>query len=72
VFGARALTPSATLSESLKTNVYVKLELFQKPDRFKVRGAFNKALSLRPEERGEASWGKRRNHAQAVAYVARR
>src|SRR5271165_6278987 len=66
------LTPSATLSERLKTNVYVKLELFQKTGSFKVRGAFNKALSLKPEERERGivavSGG---NHAQAVAYVSR-
>ncbi len=66
------LTPSATLSERLKSNVYVKLELFQKTGSFKVRGAFNKTLSLKPEERGKGivavSGG---NHAQAVAYVAR-
>src|SRR5580700_9123759 len=66
------LSPSATLSERLKTNVYVKLELFQKTGSFKVRGAFNKTLSLKPEERGRGivavSGG---NHAQAVAYVAR-
>jgi threonine dehydratase len=66
------LMSSTTLSERLKTNVYVKLEVFQKTGSFKVRGAFNKALSLRPEERGRGivavSGG---NHAQAVAYVAR-
>src|SRR5436853_1394689 len=66
------LSPSVTLSERLKSNVYVKLELFQKTGSFKVRGAFNKALSLKPEERGRGivavSGG---NHAQAVAYVAR-
>src|ERR1700730_4881608 len=66
------LTPSVTLSERLKSNVYVKLELFQKTGSFKVRGAFNKTLSLKPEERGRGivavSGG---NHAQAVAYVAR-
>src|SRR5271165_5460750 len=66
------LTPSTTLSERLKTNVYVKLEMFQKTGSFKVRGAFSKALSLRPEERGRGivavSGG---NHGQAVAYVAR-
>src|SRR5438477_3838795 len=66
------LTASATLSERLKTNVYVKLELFQKTGSFKVRGAFNKVLSLTPEERGQGlvavSGG---NHAQAVAYAAR-
>src|SRR5580704_7010375 len=66
------LSPSATLSERLKTNVYVKLEMFQKTGSFKVRGAFNKALSLKPEERDRGivavSGG---NHAQAVGYVAR-
>jgi threonine dehydratase len=66
------LTASAVLSERLKTNVYVKLELFQKTGSFKVRGAFNKALGLKAEERGQGivavSGG---NHAQAVAYAAR-
>src|ERR1700691_581259 len=66
------LSASATLSERLKSNVYVKLELFQKTGSFKVRGAFNKTLSLKPEEREKGivavSGG---NHAQAVAYVAR-
>src|SRR5712692_9143641 len=66
------LVTSATLSERIKTNVYVKLELFQKTGSFKVRGAFNKALSLTPEERQRGvvavSGG---NHAQAVGYVAR-
>src|SRR6202167_1860690 len=64
------LSPSTTLSERLKTNVYVKLEMFQKTGSFKVRGAFNKALSLTPEEREHGivavSGG---NHAQAVAYM---
>jgi threonine dehydratase len=66
------LTASAVLSERLKTNLYVKLELFQKTGSFKVRGAFNKALGLSAEERGQGlvavSGG---NHAQAVAYAAR-
>src|SRR5579862_3679496 len=66
------LTASAALSERLKTNVYVKLELFQKTGSFKVRGAFNKVLGLSAEERGlgivAVSGG---NHAQAVAYAAR-
>ena len=66
------LQASVTLSERLKTNVYVKLELFQKTGSFKVRGAFNKALSLTPEERSRGivavSGG---NHAQAVGYAAR-
>jgi len=66
------LTASASLSERLRTDVYVKLEVFQKTGSFKVRGAFNKILSLKSEERGRGvvavSGG---NHAQAVAYAAR-
>src|SRR6202049_2627742 len=66
------LTASAVLSERLKTNVYVKLELFQKTGSFKVRGAFNKALGLKAEERGlgivAVSGG---NHAQGVGDAAR-
>jgi threonine dehydratase len=66
------LVPSVTLSERLKTNVYVKLELFQKTGSFKVRGVFNKALSLAPEinARGlvTVSGG---NNALAVAYTGR-
>lgn len=63
---------SATLSEALKTNVYCKLELFQKTGSFKVRGVFNKILSLPPEMRSTGvvavSGG---NHGLAVAYAAR-
>ena len=66
------LVASATLSERLKTNVYVKLELFQKTGSFKVRGTFNKALSLAAEVPAQGlltvSGG---NHALAVAYTAR-
>jgi threonine dehydratase len=66
-----ALEHSQTLSQHLGTNVYVKLELFQKTGAFKVRGAFNKLLSLSDEERKRGvvavSGG---NHAQAVAYAA--
>ena len=63
---------SAALSERLKTSVYVKLELFQKSGSFKVRGVFNKILSLGPEAREKGvitvSGG---NHALALAYAAR-
>src|SRR5271169_2415217 len=65
------LVSSATLSARLGPQVYLKLELFQKTGSFKVRGAFNKALSIPAAERGRGlvavSGG---NHAQAVAYVA--
>ncbi|MGC4072566.1 MAG: threonine/serine dehydratase [Nibricoccus sp.] len=66
------LLRNATLSERLGTNVYLKIEIFQKTGSFKVRGAFNKALLLSDAERAvglvAVSGG---NHAQAVAYVAR-
>lgn len=65
------LEHSETLSKYLGTNVWVKLELFQKTGSFKVRGAFNKLLSLSAEERKRGvvaiSGG---NHAQAVAYAS--
>ena len=65
------LEHSDTLSNYLGTNVFVKFELFQKTGSFKVRGAFNKLLSLSAEERKRGvvaiSGG---NHAQAVAYAS--
>ena len=75
ITGRVARTPlvsSATLSARLGAQVFLKLELFQKTGSFKVRGAFNKALSLPENQRGRGlvavSGG---NHAQAVAYVGR-
>lgn len=66
-----SLEHSKTLSKYLRTNVFVKFELFQKTGSFKVRGAFNKLLSLPAEERKRGvvaiSGG---NHAQAVAYAS--
>ena len=65
------LERSETLSQRLGSNVYVKYELFQKTGSFKVRGAFNKLLSLTEAERSRGvvavSGG---NHAQAVAYTS--
>ena len=65
------LEHSETLSNYLGTNVFVKYELFQKTGSFKVRGGFNKLLSLSAEERKKGvvaiSGG---NHAQAVAYAS--
>jgi len=62
---------SHTLSQHLGTNVFVKLELFQKTGAFKARGAFNKLLSLSQGEKKNGvvaiSGG---NHAQAVAYAS--
>jgi threonine dehydratase len=75
ITGRVARTPlvsSATLSARLGAKVFLKLELFQKTGSFKVRGAFNKVLSIPEEQRGRGlvavSGG---NHAQAVAYVGR-
>ena len=63
---------SQSLSDKLGANVYLKMELFQKTGAFKLRGAFNKALTLSAKEevRGvvAVSGG---NHAQAVAYAAK-
>jgi threonine dehydratase len=65
------LERSETLSRQLGTNVYVKLELFQKTGSFKVRGAFNKLLSTPDADLSNGvvavSGG---NHAQAVAYAS--
>src|SRR5262245_43142295 len=67
------LVPSATLSARLGARVSLKLECLQKTGSFKPRGAFNKMLSLAPEERARGvvavSGG---NHAQGVAYAASR
>src|SRR5262249_21011993 len=66
------LIRSSFLSERLGTNIYLKQEIFQKTGAFKVRGAFNKMLTLTAGERASGvvavSGG---NHAQAVAYAAR-
>ncbi len=66
------LVPSATLGARLGARVSLKLECLQKTGSFKPRGAFNKMLTLSPEERARGvvavSGG---NHAQGVAYAAR-
>jgi threonine dehydratase len=60
---------SPTLSTE-KPQVYLKLENYQHTGSFKVRGAFNKLLSLNEEEKSKgivtASTG---NHGAAVAYA---
>jgi threonine dehydratase len=66
------LVSSASLGRRLGARVSLKLECLQKTGSFKPRGAFNKLLSLSPQERARgvvaASGG---NHAQGVAYAAR-
>ena len=65
------LVRSAYFSELLDTEVLLKLESLQPTHSFKVRGAFNAALSLSPEERSRglitATGG---NHGLALAYIA--
>jgi len=64
---------SRTLSEVTGAQIYLKFENHQFTASFKERGALNKLLSLTPEQRScgviAASAG---NHAQGVAYHARR
>lgn len=66
------LEHSPLLSEMTGAQVYLKLENLQLTGSFKVRGAFNKTLSLSPTRRARgivaASTG---NHALAVAHVLR-
>jgi threonine dehydratase len=74
--GAVIRTPmlvSRTLSEIIGAEVWLKFENLQFTAAYKERGALNKLLQLSPEERTRgviaASAG---NHAQAVAYHAKR
>ena len=74
--GAVVRTPmlvSRTLSEIIGAEVWLKFENLQFTAAYKERGALNKLLQLTPEERARgviaASAG---NHAQAVAYHAKR
>jgi threonine dehydratase len=66
------LLGSASLSEHLNAEAFVKAELFQRTGSFKVRGALNRLAELSDEERARGvisiSAG---NHAQAVAWAAR-
>jgi threonine dehydratase len=66
------LLRSATLSDRLGAEAYLKAELFQRTGSFKVRGALNRIAELTDEERDRGvisiSAG---NHAQAVAWAAR-
>jgi len=62
---------STTFSRRSGSDVFLKLENFQKTGSFKVRGAFNKLLSMMPKDRSKGviavSAG---NHAQGVAYAS--
>lgn len=60
------------LSERFNSNIHLKLELLQNTGAFKVRGAFNKLLTLDDErlDRGVVAVSAG-NHAQAVAFACR-
>jgi threonine dehydratase len=63
-----AMERSRTLSREFGTNVYLKLELFQRTGSFKPRGAFNQLLHLSPAERESGVVGvSGGNFAQALA-----
>jgi threonine dehydratase len=77
IAGAVVQTPtllSSTLSERTGATVYVKLENMQFTGSYKERGALNRLLMMREE--GERTSGviaaSAGNHAQALAYHARR
>jgi threonine dehydratase len=67
------LVPAPSLSENAECKVWLKLETQHPTGSFKERGALNKLLTLNNNERGAGvvamSAG---NHAQGVAYHARR
>jgi threonine dehydratase len=66
------LVRSATLSDRLGAEAWLKAELFQRTGSFKVRGALNRLAELTTEERERGvisiSAG---NHAQALAWASR-
>ncbi len=64
------LVRSSTLSNLFNANVYLKMEIFQRTGAFKVRGAFNKMLSLGQRASRGVVAVSAGNHAQAVAYAA--
>ena len=64
------LVRSSTLSERAGTNVYLKLELFQKTGSFKPRGAFNQLRVLMDETGAHQFVGvSGGNFAQGLAYA---
>src|SRR5512136_72863 len=66
------LEKNATLSNEFGTNVYLKLELFQRTGSFKPRGAFNQILQLTPEHRTHGVVGvSGGNFAQGMALASR-
>lgn len=66
------LEKNTTLSNQLSTNIYLKLELFQRTGSFKPRGAFSQILQLTPGRRQHGVVGvSGGNFAQGMALAAR-
>ncbi len=63
------LIHSNSFSKLIEADVYLKAENLQKTGSFKVRGAFNKLISIKDGKVIAASMG---NHAQGVAFAAGR
>ena len=64
-------TPFAKKTFGSETELFLKLELFQRTGTFKVRGAMSNALSFSPEEIERGLTGvSAGNHAVAVSYAA--
>ena len=67
------LIHSATLSQMIGAEIYLKPENLQKTGSFKIRGAYNRVAALSPAEAARgvvaASAG---NHGQALAWAASR
>lgn len=65
------ILPDRKLTKDLEANVYLKAECLQRGGSFKIRGAYNKIVSLSEDEKERgvvtASAG---NHAQGVALAA--
>jgi threonine dehydratase len=65
-----AVVRNQTLSDLLDTNLYLKLEVFQKTGSVKPRGAFNKMLQMDADEKARGIVAiSRGNFAQGVAYA---
>ena len=66
------LEKNTTLSNQFGTNIYLKLELFQRTGSFKPRGAFSQILQLTPGRRQHGVMGvSGGNFAQGMALAAR-
>ena len=68
-----SIIKSSGLTESVGSEIFLKLESLQVTGSFKIRGATNKILSLSDDEQARGvitvSSG---NHGRAVSYVARK